>query len=271
MKQKISNFILVIIFVIGLSLLLYPIISDFWNSNHQSGAIASYEEKVALMDHNSYDEIWQDATEYNEKLAINGNKWILTDDEKKEYEKLLNITDSGVMGYIDIPSIDCKLPVYHGIDKAVLQIAVGHIEGSSLPVGGNSTHAVLSGHRGLPSARLFSDLDRMVEGDTFMLHILDRTLTYEVDQISIVLPNELDMLKIEENKDLCTLVTCTPYGVNSHRLLVTGHRVENVAGEVHVTADALQIDPIMVAPLIASLMLLVLLIILLVKSSKKKK
>ena len=174
------------------------------------------------------------------------------------------------MGYVEIPSISCTLPIYHGTDEAVLQIAIGHMEGSSLPVGGESTHCVISGHRGLPSAKLFTKLDELVEGDVFMLQVLGETLTYEVDQIRIVEPREIDALEIVEGEDYCTLVTCTPYGVNSHRLLVRGHRVENREGkDVRIAADARQIEPEIVAPLVAVPILFVLLIWLLVKYRKK--
>ena len=177
------------------------------------------------------------------------------------------------MGYIEIPKIKCNLPIYHGTDEAVLQIAIGHVQGSSLPAGGESTHCVLSGHRGLPSAKLFSDLDQLTEGDVFLLRVLDETLTYEVDQIRTVLPDELDDLAIEEGKEYCTLVTCTPYGINSHRLLVRGHRVENQASAstIRVTADAMQIEPLLIAPLVAVPMLLVLLVMVLIPHRTKKK
>lgn len=190
----------------------------------------------------------------------------------EEYESLLNVSGNGIIGYIDIPSINCSLPIYHGTSEPVLQITVGHIEGTSLPTGGAGTYAALSGHRGLPSARLFTDLDRLVKGDTFILSILDETLTYEVDQILIVEPHELDALQIDEEMDYCTLVTCTPYGINSHRMLVRGHRVENEAEvrTIRVTADAIQIEPVYVAPLVAAPLLLLLLLALLVTTRKKK-
>ena len=197
----------------------------------------------------------------------------MTDEERAQYESLLNVSGNGIIGYIEIPSINCSLPIYHGTDEAILQIAVGHIEGTSLPVGGSGTHCVLSGHRGLPSARLFTDLDKMVIGDTFLMRVLDETLTYEVDQIRIVLPYEMDDLEIEEGKDYCTLVTCTPYGINSHRLLVRGHRIENQeeAQAIRITADAMQIEPLLVAPIVAIPMLLILLVILLLPKKSKKK
>lgn len=272
MKKRLSTIILVLIFLIGLSLLLYPTVSDYWNSLHQSRAIAGYVEQVASLDNDFYEQLWADAEEYNRTLAGKSNRYTLTDEEKAEYESLLNVSGTGIIGYIEIPVIDCSLPVYHGTDEAVLQIALGHIEGTSLPVGGEGTHCVISGHRGLPRARLFTDLDKLVVGDTFMLRVLDETLTYEVDQIRIVEPQEIKEIEIEDGKDYCTLVTCTPYGINTHRLLVRGHRVENQAESqnIRVTADAMQIDPVIVAPLVAVPMLLVLLIILLVKTRRRK-
>ena len=175
------------------------------------------------------------------------------------------------MGYIEIPGINCSLPIYHGTDESVLQIAVGHISWSSLPTGGESTHCVLSGHRGLPSAKLFTNLDKLTEGSVFMLRVLDEVLTYEVDRILVVLPDEVDALQIVEGEDLCTLVTCTPYGINSHRLLVRGHRIENIeaARTARVTADAIQVEPLIVAPAVAVPFLLLLVILLLVKPRKK--
>lgn len=271
-KKNLSSIILVLIFIIGLSLLLYPSFSDYWNSFHQSRAIASYAQTVTTIDDDQYEKMWAQAQEYNATLAKKQNRWVLSEEEYEEYEGLLNIGGTGIIGYIEIPNIKVSLPIYHGVDEAVLQIAVGHIEGSSLPVGGEGTHCVISGHRGLPSAKLFTNLDEMEEGDLFMLRVLDETLTYEVDQIRIVEPEDLSALEIEEGKDLCTLVTCTPYGINSHRLLVRGHRVENMesANSIRVTADAMQIDPVMVAPVIAVPILLILLIWLLVHYRKRR-
>lgn len=275
MKKK-SSFvtaILIAALLAGALLLLYPTVSDYWNSFHQSRAIASYAEQVADLDDNTYDQIWADARAYNETLDNSTSRFVMTEEQKKIYEALLNIADNGVMGYIEIPKIKCNLPIYHGTDEAVLQIAIGHVQGSSLPAGGENTHCVLSGHRGLPSAKLFSDLDQLTEGDVFLLRVLDETLTYEVDQIRTVLPDELDDLAIEEGKDYCTLVTCTPYGINSHRLLVRGHRVENQASAstIRVTADAMQIEPLLIAPLVAVPMLLVLLVMVLIPHRTKKK
>lgn len=271
MKNRKSTIVLLLVFLIGLSLLLYPTVSDYWNSFHQTQAIAGYAEAVSEMDETSYEQILAEAQSYNETLRSNNHRYHPTEEETAQYENLLNISGNGIMGYIEIPAIGVSLPIYHGTEDTVLQIAIGHIEGSSLPVGGPGTHCVVSGHRGLPSAKLFTDLDKLTEGDTFMLRVLDEVLTYEVDQIHIVEPHEVSLLEIEEGRDLCTLVTCTPYGVNSHRLLVRGHRIENQesASSIRVTADAMQIEPVLVAPAVAAPMLLVLFIWLLVSSPKK--
>ena len=272
MKKRKSSIGFVILFIVGLSLLLYPSVSDYWNSFHQSKAIASYAEFLTEVDDEVSERVLEEAYAYNEKIATSKRKWKLSEAEKVEYSKLLDITGSGIMGYIEIPKISCTLPIYHGTDEAVLQIAVGHIEGSSLPVGGKSTHCVLSGHRGLPSAKLFSDLDELKPGDTFTIRVLDETLTYEVDQIRIVDPDDLSNLGIEEGEDLLTLVTCTPYGINTHRLLVRGHRVTAIDMDyIKVVADATQIEPITVAPALAIPMLIILLIWLLVRYRKEKR
>ena len=271
MKKRNANwttFLLLVLLLAGLSLLLYPMLSDYWNSLHQSRAITSYAEQVAGLDTAQYDTLWAAAQDYNAALADRGTTYALTEAQTADYESQLDVSGIGVMGYIEIPEISCSLPIYHGTDESVLQIAVGHIEWSSLPVGGESTHCVLSGHRGLPSAKLFTNLDKLSVGDTFLLRVLDEVLTYEVDQILIVEPQEVDALAIEPGKDLCTLVTCTPYGVNTHRLLVRGHRVENTpeAKLVRATVDAIQIEPLLVAPIVAiPLLLLTLLILLLPK------
>ncbi|MGN8876043.1 class C sortase [Pseudoflavonifractor sp. HCP28S3_F10] len=274
MRKNLSTILLILVFLTGLSLLLYPSVSDYWNSFHQSRAIATYAGEVAALDDNTYEHLWQAAEDYNRTLVGRANPFLpMSGEEQAEYDSLLNVAGSGVMGYIEIPEIKCSLPIYHGTDEAVLQIAVGHIQGSSLPVGGVGTHCVLSGHRGLPSAKLFTNLDRLKEGDVFLLRVLDETLTYEVDQIRIVEPHQVEDLAIDPERDYCTLVTCTPYGVNSHRLLVRGHRIENQSGasSIRVTADAMQIDPILVAPVVAVPLLLLLLVWLLVSTRKKKK
>lgn len=262
MKKHLSTVLLLLVLVAGVALLLYPTASDYWNSFHQSRAIANYTESIASLTTMDYERIWRDAVAYNDGLLEKANSFILSDEDWEEYEAQLNVTGNGIMGYIEIPSIEVSLPIYHGTEESVLQIAVGHIEGSTLPVGGPSTHCVLSGHRGLPSAKLFTDLDELSEGDIFMLRVLNETLTYEVDQIHIVLPNEMGDLVVEEGKDYCTLVTCTPYGINTHRLLVRGKRIETpeAASSARITADAIRIDPILVAPVAAAPMLLALFI-----------
>lgn len=269
MKKK-HNFsttpLLILIFFVGLSLLLYPTVSDYWNSFTQSKAIASYAEDVARLDEKDYSLLWEAAQEHNRELNERTNHYRLSEEQKLEYSELLNISGSGIMGQVEIPEIGCSLPIYHGVDEAVLQIAIGHLDWTSLPVGGESTHCVISGHRGLPSAKLFTNLDELVVGDIFMLRVLDEVLTYEVDQILIVEPNVTDALHVVEGQDYCTLMTCTPYGVNSHRLLVRGHRIENIAEAkvVRVSANAVQIEPLLVAPVVAMPMLLLLMIILLI-------
>lgn len=230
--SRLMTLLIVVVFVAGLSFLLYPTVSNLWNQAHQSRAIATYTEQVEKLDDSSNKEMLKAARKYNKELLKKADHWKLSKKDKKKYESLLDVSGTGIMGYIEVPKIDCSLPIYHGTDEGALQIAIGHLEGSSLPVGGKSSHCVLSGHRGLPSARLFTDLDQMEEGDTFILNILGHKLAYEVDQIKVVLPEEMSDLEIQEGKDLCTLVTCTPYGINTHRLLVRGHRVKYVETKV---------------------------------------
>lgn len=275
MKKKKGNLItllLVLILLAGLSLLLYPSVSDYWNSLHQTKVIASYAEQVATLDNDTYDRLWEDARVYNRSLLPRSNVYLLSEEQKAEYARLLDVSGLGIMGYIEIPSIDVSLPIYHGTEDSVLQVAVGHLEWTSLPVGGESAHCVLSGHRGLPSAKLFTNLDKLREGDTFLLRVLDEVLTYEVDQILIVEPQDTAALEIAEGEDYCTLVTCTPYGINTHRLLVRGHRIDNIeeVKTVRVTADAVQLEPMLVAPVVAIPMLLILLILLLLPRRRKK-
>ena len=268
MKRKANNIttvILILMLIAGLSLLLYPTVSNYWNSFHSSRAISTYAEDVANLNEDQYEEIWSAAWEYNRELVGRSTNFALSDAQKEEYEKLLDVSGTGIMGYVEIPELGVSLPIYHGTEEAVLQVAAGHLEWSSLPVGGESSHCVISGHRGLPSAKLFTNLDKLREGDVFMLRVLDEVLTYEVDKISIVEPSQVSELQIVEGEDLCTLVTCTPYGINTHRLLVRGHRIENIqsSAAIRVTSDALQIDPLIVAPVAATPILLVLLVLLL--------
>ena len=262
-KGTFSTFFLILVLILGLSLLLYPSVSDYWNSQVQTKAVAGYMDEVSVLDEEKYTEIWDAARAYNESLVGRDNAYATSDEQKLQYEELLDISDLGIMGYIEIPPIDIRLPIYHGTEEAVLQVGIGHLDWTSLPVGGESTHCVVSGHRGLPSARLFTDLDKLVVGDLFMIHVLDETLTYEVDQILVVEPQDTEELLIQEGKDLCTLVTCTPYGINSHRLLIRGHRVENLKETVvvRVTADAIRVEPLIVSAVIFVPMLLIMLMI----------
>ena len=283
-RKNWSNIVIMLAFFVGLGLLLYPSVSDYWNSFHQSRAIMSYTSDVAKLDTSEYDRIIASAQEYNRNISDNGIDWILTDEDKVNYENELNFAAGGNMGYIQIDKINVKLSIYHGTSEAVLQTSVGHLEGTSLPVGTASfdhktgevtdpaegVHIALSGHRGLPRAKLFSDLDRLTEGDRFVIVILNETYTYEVDQIRIVEPTDLSDLAIEPGKDYCTLITCTPYGINTHRLLVRGRRVENAGGDLQVTPDAVQYEPYIIAPFVAIPVILLLIIILFMISAQPK-
>lgn len=270
---KTSTVLLVAVFVIGLSLMLYPSFSNYINSIHATRAIASYSEAVAAISEEENDALWQQALEYNANLLTRMDRYTLNEEEQEAYHSALNIVGDGVMGYIEIPEIDVNLPIYHGTSDVVLQVAVGHLEWTSLPTGGESTHCVLSGHRGLPSAKLFTNLDQLALGDIFSLCVLDEILTYEVDQIRIVEPDNISDLQIIDGEDLCTLMTCTPYGINTHRLLVRGHRVENAEEVVaiRITADAVQIEPLLVAPVLAIPLLLILIILVFINDGRKKK
>lgn len=264
---------LVLMLLAGLSLLLYPTVSNYWNSLHQSRAIAAYVEQVAQIDNETFDQLRGQACAYNRTLVGKAYRYDMTRQEREEYLGLLNVSENGIIGYIEIPDIHCELPIYHGTDADALQVGVGHIEGSSLPVGGESTHCAISGHRGLPSAKLFSDLDKLTVGDRFILRVLDDTLTYEVDQIHTVLPGEMDELEIVEGEDYCTLVTCTPYGVNTHRLLVRGHRVENSTDKepARVATDETRTEPLGKISILLPVLLLAILLLLVFLLSKRKK
>lgn len=272
MKKNRSNIVLILIFLVGLSVMLYPTVSDYVNQKNQSRAVASYSEEVENLSDVDYQAYFDAADDYNRRLAETPDAFYRPE-EVSGYTDTLDVSGTGIMGYITIPKIGVELPVYHGTSDGVLQVAAGHLEGSSLPVGGAGTHAVISAHRGLPSAKLFTNLDELEVGDTFTITVLDRVLTYEVDQISIVLPTETDLLQPVEGKDYVTLMTCTPYGINTHRLLVRGKRIENAENQKHirVTADALRIEPIIVAPALAVPMLLVLLVVMLAVPHLRKR
>ena len=273
--NSMTTLFLVLMLFAGLSLLLYPTVSNYWNSLHQSRAIAAYVEQVAQIDNETFDQLREQARAYNRTLVGKAYRYDMTRQEREEYLGLLNVSENGIIGYIEIPDIHCELPIYHGTDANALQVGVGHIEGSSLPVGGESTHCAISGHRGLPSAKLFSDLDKLKVGDRFSLRVLDDTLTYEVDQVHTVLPEEMDELEIVEGEDYCTLVTCTPYGINTHRLLVRGHRVENSTDKepARVATDETRTEPLgkisILLPVLVFAILPMLLLVFL--PSKRKK
>lgn len=271
MKKHLSGIILVAMFLIGLSVLLYPLIADFWNSKHQSRVIHGYESALEHLNKQDFDRFFEAADDYNRRLAATGAPFA-SYGSVEGYDGTLNIDGQGTMGYIDIDKLGVEIPIYHGCSDAVLNTACGHITGSSLPVGGPGTHCALSAHRGLPSAKLFTDLDLMEVGDTFKVTVLDRVLIYEVDRIFIVYPNDLSRLQPVPGEDYCTLVTCTPYGINTKRLLVRGVRTdtEHLKAKIYVPNEALPIDPIIVTPVTALPMLFVLLIVLLVKYRKKK-
>lgn len=258
MKKHMSTIIAILVFITGLSLLLYPTVSNYWNSKHQSRVVANYSDTLAKMDKKEKQYAIDQAVQYNESLVLNGNRFSPSDSELSLYKSLLNADGTGMMGYITIPEIRCKLAIYHSVDDSVLQVGVGHLEGSSLPVGGSSTHCVISGHRGLVSARLFTDIDRLEKGDLFYLHVYGKVLAYEVDKISVVEPEDYGPLEIEEGKDFCTLLTCTPYGINTQRLMVRGHRVvDRLYDESNITSDAARVDTLVVASCVGVVFLLV--------------
>ncbi len=268
-----STIILVAIFLVGLIILLYPTVSDFWNEKRQSKAVMNYDDLLVDLTPEDYTAFFEQADTYNAKLRNLQFPFLSHKNLEEEYYNTLNVNGDGMMGYLTIDKIKVQLPIYHGTSDRVLNSAVGHVEGSSIPVGGESTHSVMSAHRGLPSAKLFTNLDKVEIGDVFTIKILDKLLTYQVDQILIVLPNETEALNLVKGEDYCTLVTCTPYGINTHRMLVRGTRIENLEEEkfINIITEAYQIDPLIVTPAVAAPMLAALLIILLAKSAKDSK
>ena len=280
LARNFLTLILVAILIVGIGLLLYPTFANWWNSTRQSRALESFQTELETMDQEAVMAAIESAKDYNAGIASLGSiGWVLSDEQKKEYNNELNLSETGIMGYIEINSLDVTLPIYHGTDEAVLQVGIGHLEGTSLPVGAKSfddekgivtdpddgSHCVVSGHRGLPSSRLFTDLDKMVEGDTFAMNIYNNLMIYEVDQIRVVLPEDLSNLTLDKGEDYCTLVTCTPYGVNSHRLLVRGKRVSTMDAERYIyriQGNAMLVRPfvvavLMAAPVLATMFLLV--------------
>lgn len=266
MRSRKIWIILTIGFLVGISVLLYPAFSNYWNSKTQSRAIVDYEAVLQYMEPEDYTAIFQTAYDYND--ALYATAFPLTDYRNVPgYYEALKVEGTSIMGYVKIPKIGVEIPIYHGTSEDVLSRGVGHMEGSSLPVGGTSTHCIMSAHRGLPSAKLFTDLDRLEMGDTFQIIVLDQILTYQVDQIKITTPQEFEDLVIVDGMDYCTLVTCTPYGINTHRLLVRGIRVETIVEKpvIYVSNDAFRIEPLLVTPAVAAPMLFVFLIHLMVK------
>lgn len=270
MKKNKTTIIMVLFFFMGLLILLYPSISNLYNKRVQSKAIVDYEAILKNYDEDKYEELFRVAEEYNNKLQLLESP-LNTYKTLTGYEELLAVDGTGMMGYLTIDKIKVELPIYHGTSNGVLSKAVGHIEGTSLPIGGLGTHSVLSAHRGLPAAMLFTDLDKLEKGDTFVLTILDRELTYEIDKIVIVDPDEVDNIEIDENADYVTLVTCTPYGINTHRLLVRGKRIDNAKKKNYITTEAFKINSLIVIPLVAIPIVLLLLLLIIFKPIEKKK
>ena len=257
--------------IIGLGLLLYPTIANYWNSFHQSRAIMEYSDAVSSLSEEDYEKILNDAKEYNRKLGETGIIWNMSDEQKKEYNRQLKLDKTGIMGYVTIPQFRVRAPIYHGTNESVLQKAIGHLEQTSLPVGGKSSHCQISGHRGLPSARLFTDIDKMKEGDTWTMTVLDKTVTYQCDKIYIVEPDDVSKLSIKAGKDQCTLITCTPYGINTHRLLVKGHRIPNSDGNALMPADAIQIEPKYVIPFLMAGILAIIILVTVISAKREKR
>lgn len=266
--KKNRTIIMVLFFFVGLLVLLYPSISDFYNQKKQSKVIVDYEALLEKYSQEDYTQLFEDADKYNQQLSSYKFPYI-SYKKIKNYNNILNINNDGMIGYISIDKIKVELPIYHGTDESVLSIAVGHLEGSSFPIGGIGTHSVLSAHRGLPSSKLFTDLDKLEIGDTFTITILDRMITYEVDQIEIVKPNEINELKIDPEKDYLTLMTCTPYGINTHRLLVRGIRIENQKSKTYITTEAFKVSNLIVTPLVALPIILILLVMIILKPIEK--
>lgn len=268
MKPSKTGILLVLMLFVGVCGLLYPSVSQYWNSKTQTHAVENYREILDALKPEDYEACFQEAETYNAELSELSAP-LFDYPQVKGYNRILNISGTGIMGYVSVPKLGVELPLYHGISAEVLNVACGHLEGTSLPVGGESTHCVLSAHRGLPHAKLFTELDKMEVGDTFTITVLDRTITYQVDQIKVVRPEEIDDVQIVPGEDLCTLLTCTPYGINSHRLLVRGTRIENAAPVLHITSNAYRIDSLVATPMVAAPILLILLILLMVKYRDK--
>lgn len=272
MRKHLTTIIIIVMFIVGLSVLLYPAISNYINQKNASRVIGEYNDKLEKTGSDRIESMFMQAQDYNKRLAGTTSAFYHPE-TVKGYDTTLDITGTGIMGYIDIDKIGVELPIYHTVDDSVLSTGAGHLEGTSLPIGGASTHCVLSGHRGLPSAKLFTDLDELEVDDEFTITVLDQKLTYRIDQIKTVKPSETQDLQIESGKDYCTLMTCTPYGINSHRLLLRGVRVETAQEKpgIFVKNEAFRIDPLVVTPIVAVPMLVAVLVFVLVKDHKSKK
>lgn len=275
MKGKWKNILLVILFLAGLSLMLYPGISNYWNSLHQSQVIVDYADQLNELEESVYRELWDAADRHNQALAGRGNQYSLPEEQEEAYWSMLDPNEMGVMAYIEIPIIDVTLPIGHGTEEDVLQKSVGHLEWSSLPIGGESTHCVLSGHRGLPSSELFTNIDQLEPGDVFYIHVLGETLTYEVDNVAVVEPDDHSLLGIEAGKDYVTLVTCTPYGINTHRLLIRGVRAEEFGadgtGIVPVDNEVSNIDLMVVLPVTLAILAVIVFLVVLLEGNRRPK
>lgn len=275
MKKRLPLILIILVFIVGLGVLIYPVLSEFINARNHSSAVAGYSDAVNKLSEIDYQQLLDQAQQYNEDLSANQYRYDNTEEANLAYESNLRLSNSDVMGYIEIPKIDVKLPFYHGTDQAVLQVGVGHLQGSSLPVGGISSHAVLSGHRGLPSAKLFTNLDQIELGDTFTIYTLNMMLTYQVDQIEVVEPEEAEGLNIVPGGDYITLVTCTPYGVNTHRLLVRGVRIANpVVPETETivpVSNNRYYDNYLLAILLAALIVLIIILGFLLRRRPRQK
>ena len=275
-RKRLTTILLFVIALAGLSLLLYPFVADLWNSRHASRLIADYDTRIAEINELDYTVYWDAAKAYNEHVrTLRGKE--LTEELAEEYESVLDVSGVGIMGYVEVPKINVTLPIYHGSDPAVLQVGIGHLEWSDLPIGGRGNHCVLSGHRGLSSAKLLSDLPQMQLGDVFYIRVLNEMLTYQVDQIVTVLPEDLDALERVPGKDYCSLVTCTPYGINTHRLIVRGHRISNTeeSETVMITSEAVRVQPYLVAAVLFAGAVVILMIYLIISTAvvngRKKK
>lgn len=268
-RISLSTIILSAIFLVGLGIILYPTVSDYWNSFHQTRAIDNYNALVEELDDTDYEALFAAAEEYNEQLRRLDAPFSEYEQLDELYYSVLDVAGTGIIGYINIPKISVNLPIYHGTGDAVLNVAVGHLEGSSLPIGGEARHSVLSAHRGLPSAKLFTDLDQLDVADIFTITVLNQVLTYEIDQVLIVEPTQLEALNVSPGKDYCTLLTCTPYGINTHRMLVRGHRIENIDDRVIVVSpDAQKVPTYYVIPAVGVPLLFIALFIMLVASGR---